>query len=259
MSDNPPKNYARAPAIGLMLEQSIHKRLIINTTTDKPSNYLGCLICHTNASFSIDYGEFEITIDDYDGVHRWNSLPSCTKCHSLSDDISRPGPPAYAHDLLEGIEWGNNTQCLECHNIYDQTAGRYHGHDASTESCTGCHYNYTAMDDYGTPDVYVNETMYGASVHGSSPGENCTECHTDYHPPPEYTWKWCDCCHVVQADPVNDVDRHNVTASPTTLDVTDCTECHNATSYANSIDKYGGASAEYNCRWCHTYPDREYE
>ena len=255
----PPKNYMRTPVIGLMLEQSIHKRLILNTTTDKPSNYLGCLICHTNASFSIDYGDFEITITDYDGVHRWNSLPSCTKCHSLSDDVSRPGPPAYAHDLLDGIEWGNNTQCLECHNIYDQTAGRCHGHDASTESCTGCHYNYTAMDDYGTPEVYVNETMYQASVHGTDPGDDCAKCHTDYHPPPEYKWKWCDCCHVVQSDPVNDVDRHDVTGSPTTLDVTDCTECHNETSYDNSVARYGGASAEYNCRWCHTYPDQEYE
>ncbi len=259
MSDNPPKNYARAPAIGLMLEQSIHKRLILNTTTDKPSNYLGCLICHTNASFSIDYGDFEITITEYDGVHRWNSKPACTKCHSLSDDISRPGPPAYAHDLLDGIVWGNNTQCLKCHNIYNQTADRYHGHDASTESCVGCHYNYTAMDDYGTPDVYVNETMYEASVHGNNPGDDCVMCHTNYHPPPEYTWKWCDCCHVVQPDPVIDVDRHNVTASPTTLDVTDCTECHNATSYTNSINRYGGTSADYNCRWCHTYPDQEYE
>ena len=265
----PPKDYGRAPYIGLMLEQSIHKRLIINATTEKPTNYLGCLICHTGASFSIDYGDdddgddeygdFEITIDDYDGVHTWNSLPSCTKCHSLSDDISRPGPPAFAHDLLEGIEWGNNTQCLKCHNIYNQTVDRYHGHDANTESCTGCHYNYTAMDGYGTPDVYVNETMYRASVHGTDPGDDCAKCHTDYHPPPEYTWKWCDCCHVVQSDPVNDVDRHNVTASPTTLDVTDCTECHNEVSYDNSVSKYGGASAEYNCRWCHTYPDQEYE
>ncbi|RZN35634.1 MAG: hypothetical protein EF813_08465 [Methanosarcinales archaeon] len=264
-----PKDYGRAPHIGLMLDQSIHKRLIINATTEKPTNYLGCLICHTDASFSIDYGDdpdgddeygdFEIMIDDYDGVHTWNSLPSCTKCHSLSDNISRPGPPAYAHDLLEGITWGNNTQCLECHNIYNQTVDRYHGHDANTESCTSCHYNYTAMDDYGTPEVYVNKTMYKVSVHGTDPGDNCAKCHTNYHPPPEYTWKWCDCCHVVQSDPVNDVDRHNITASPTTLDVTDCTECHNKTSYDNSISKYGGASAEYNCRWCHTYPDQEYE
>ena len=253
-----PKNYARAPAIGTMLEDSVHKRLIMNTTTDNPSNYLGCLICHTNASFEIDYGDFEITITEYDGVHVWNSMPQCTKCHSLSDDVSRPGPPAYAHDLLEGITWGNNTQCLKCHNIYNQTAGRYHGHDAGTESCTGCHYNNTAMDDYGTPDVYVNEAMYKASVHGTDPGDDCSKCHTDYHPPPEYKWKWCDCCHVVQSDPVNDVDRHNVTASPTTLDVTDCTECHNETSYDASVSRYGGASSDYNCRWCHTYPDQKY-
>ncbi|KAF5410710.1 MAG: hypothetical protein C5S47_05915 [Candidatus Methanogasteraceae archaeon] len=254
-----PKNYARAPAIGTMLEDSVHKRLIMNTTTDNPSNYLGCLICHTNASFEIDYGDFEITITEYDGVHVWNSLPQCTKCHSLQDDVSRPGPPAYAHDLLEGIEWGNNTQCLKCHNIYNQTAGRYHGHDAKTESCSGCHYNNTAMDDYGAPDVYVNEVMYKASVHGTDPGDDCSKCHTDYHPPPEYKWKWCDCCHVVQSDPVNDVDRHNVTASPTTLDVTDCAECHNETSYDTSVSRYGGASSAYNCRWCHTYPDQRYE
>jgi len=255
----PPKDYGRAPYVGLMLEQSIHKRLIMNTTTEKPTNYLGCLICHTNASFEIDYGDFEITITDGGGAHIWNSLPSCTKCHSISGDVSRPGPEAFAHDLLEGIEWGNNTQCLECHNIYNQTAGRYHGHNASTESCVGCHYNYTAMDDYGTPDVYVNETMYRGSVHGSSPGDDCNGCHIEYHPPPEYKWKWCDCCHVVQSNPVDDTDRHNVTGSPTTLDVTDCTECHNQTSYERSVSRYGGASSEQNCRWCHTFPDQIYE
>ena len=174
---NPPKDYARAPAISLMLEDSVHERLVMNTTTGNPSNYLGCLICHTGVDFNIYYDDafFEITIMDYGGVHRWSSMPSCTRCHSLDDNITSLGPGAYGHERLD-IGWDNNTQCLICHNIYNQTAGRYHGHNVTIESCVGCHYNATAMNDYGTPAMYVygNESM----------GDACADCHnTTYHPP----------------------------------------------------------------------------
>jgi hypothetical protein len=160
----------------------------------------------------------------------------------------------------------NNTDCSACHwgpemeyQDVDQNKPIEHTTEMDRVSCFRCHTDRAMIEKSGKMRYWVNATMYGASVHGNNPGDDCVMCHTDYHPPPEYTWKWCDCCHVVQSDPVNDVDRHNVTASPTTLDVTDCTECHNATSYTNSINRYGGASADYNCRWCHTYPDQEYK
>ena len=173
---NLPKDYTRVPAISSMLKDSVHKRLVMNITTGNPSNYHGCLICHTDVDFSISYDDlFEIVIADYGGVHKWSSMPSCTKCHSLDDDIISPGPRAYGHERLD-IDGGNNTQCLRCHNIYNQTAGRYHGHNATIESCIGCHYNFAAMNDYGTPEMYVygNESM----------GDECAGCHdTKHHPP----------------------------------------------------------------------------
>jgi hypothetical protein len=259
----PPKDYTLTPSIGMMLNDSAHKRMILNTSTNHPTNYTGCMVCHTTVTFTANSTPDTLTINitDHSGAHTWNSKPNCTKCHSINDSVQRPGPYPYEHDIL-GMEWGNNTQCLECHNIYNQTAGRYHGHNATTESCTACHYNYTAMNDYGKPSVYVNEIMYTESVHGTNPGTNCTECHTQYHPPPESTWKWCECCHSHQSDPLNETDRHNVTADPANysvkgvnvLTITECTECHNATAYDNSKANFN-ASAARDCRWCHSYPD----
>ncbi|MCK4459436.1 MAG: hypothetical protein KAU52_06920, partial [Methanosarcinales archaeon] len=163
-------------------------------------------------------------------------------------------------------EHSNNTNCSACHwgpemeyQDADQNKPIEHTTEMDRVSCFKCHTDRAMIEKSGKMRYWVNATMYNASVHGTDPGDDCSKCHTEYHPPPEYTWKWCDCCHVVQSDPVNDVDRHDVTGSPTTLDVTDCTECHNETSYDNSVARYGGASAEYNCRWCHTYPDQEYE
>ncbi len=260
-----PKDYMRTPVIGLMLEDNIHGRLVLNTTTGKPSNHLGCLICHTDVDFNIIYDDFKITITDYSGAHAWNSKPDCTKCHSIDPAVERPGPYPHAHDILN-MDWGNNTQCLKCHNIYNQTAGRYHGHDASnSESCTGCHFDYQAMDDYGKPSVYVNEEMYADSVHGTTPGENCAQCHTKYHPPPEYAWKWCECCHSYQSEPVADTNRHNITDAPSNymiggvsvLEITDCTACHDATLYSNSKNTFNRSSGK-DCRYCHTYPDQTY-
>ena len=176
---NPPKDYTRVPAISSMLRDSVHKRLVMNTTTGNPSNYHGCLICHTDVDFSIYYDEdfFEIAITDYGGVHKWSSMPSCTRCHSLDDNIISPGPRAYEHERLD-IDWDDNAQCLRCHNIYNQTAGRYHGHNVTIESCVGCHYNATAMNDYGTPAMYVYEN--------ESMGDECADCHNiAYHPPPK--------------------------------------------------------------------------
>ncbi|KAF5415157.1 MAG: hypothetical protein C5S48_06655 [Candidatus Methanogaster sp.] len=56
------------------------------------------------------------------------------------------------------------------------TAGRYHRHNVTIESCAGCHYNVAAINDYGTSEMHVcgNESM----------GDECAGCHdTEYHPP----------------------------------------------------------------------------
>ncbi|HJH28760.1 MAG TPA: hypothetical protein C5S51_03580 [Methanosarcinaceae archaeon] len=257
-----PKDYSLTPSIGMMLNDSAHKRMILNTSTNHPTNYTGCMVCHTTVTFTANSTPDTLTINitDHSGAHTWNSKPSCTKCHSISESVERPGPYPYGHELLN-IGWGNNTQCLKCHNIYNQTAGRDHGHDVTNrESCTGCHYNYQAMNDYGNPSVYVNETMYADSVHGIKPGANCTQCHTKDHPPPESGWKACECCHSYQSDPVDDTNRHNLTSTPSSsvVDITDCTVCHEATLY-NTASTTFSSTAINNCRYCHTYPDKNRE
>jgi hypothetical protein len=127
------------------------------------------------------------------------------------------------------------------------------------------------MDDYlDKPNYYVNETMFNDSVHSLEKGIQCRDCHTSAHPPPEYSWKWCECCHSYQSDPINETDRHNVTANPLSysinvsgtltavLDITDCTICHNATQYNTSKETFNRAAGR-DCRYCHTYPDQTYD
>jgi len=233
------------------------------------TNHLGaasCTQCHDNAT--LDYTgdvlpEEEIyhTNATIHTTNRTLILPNqtltyndnCAVCHRQIYGDMTPG------------EHSNNTNCSACHwGPYIEYQGVVqdkpieHTTEMDRVSCFKCHTDWTMLEKTGKTQYWVNATMYNASVHGTRPGTDCTQCHTDYHPPPEYKWKWCDCCHVVQSDPVNDVDRHTITASPDTLDVTDCTQCHDETSYDNSVARYGGASAEYNCRWCHTYPDQEY-
>ncbi|PPA78430.1 MAG: hypothetical protein C00003105_00580 [ANME-2 cluster archaeon HR1] len=127
--ENIPKNYMRTPAIGLMLSESVHKDLVLDTSTNRPTNYPGCLICHTDVGFNIDPDNTKITITDYCGVHTWYSMPVCTKCHSIDNSIIRPGPKACEQP---NHEWDNNAQCLTCHN--NQNAGRDHGHDVAPGS-----------------------------------------------------------------------------------------------------------------------------
>ncbi len=69
-----------------------------------------------------------------------------------------------------------------------------------------------------------------------------------------------ECCHVVQNDPINDNDRHNVTNDPLNyiigvvpvVNITNCTVCHDATAYNASVDTY----ATNKCRYCHEYADK---
>jgi hypothetical protein len=189
---------------------------------------------------------------------------NCGKCHYL---IYGSG-----YDLHSG-----GSYCSVCH--YGDTM-EYQGtlqdkpieHSENTTqlSCTECHFNWTKMNDhFNKPVYYVNGTMFNVSVHGNQSAIDCRDCHTSAHPPPEYSWKWCECCHSYQSDPINRTDRHNVTADPLSysinvsgtmtpvLDITDCTTCHNATQYNTSKETFNRASGK-DCRYCHTYPDQTY-
>ncbi|NOQ29006.1 MAG: hypothetical protein GQ566_02735, partial [Methanosarcinales archaeon] len=189
------------------------------------------------------------------------NLSDCTWCHrnSTNEFISifeYAGYPNYTANIQHATK---TSGCIvsKCHDT-----GRIHDLSLKiptlnwSEECKSCHFE---LDD---SDAYVNETMFNASVHETV---DCTECHVNTqmnHPIEEYTWKWCECCHSYQSDPINDTDRHNVTADPANystkgvnvLTITECTECHNATAYSNAKANFN-ASSERECRWCHSYPD----
>jgi hypothetical protein len=69
----------------------------------------------------------------------------------------------------------------------------------------------------------------------------------------------------VQQDPVNQTNRHNITANPwnytkdgiSVVNITDCTSCHDAALYNNATSSYGYGKT-YDCDYCHTYPDKTY-
>ena len=192
-------------------------------------------------------------------------LSDCAWCHRNStnefiDIFLHAGYPNYTANIPHATK---TSGCIvpECHD-----RGRIHDLRLKipsfewAEECGNCHF------EINDSDAYVNETMFTASVHGDV---NCTKCHVNEemnHPIEEYTWKWCECCHSYQSDPLNESDRHNVTADPAnysinlsgtltpTLNITDCTTCHNATAYDNAKQNFN-ASAERQCRWCHSYPD----
>jgi len=154
--------------------------------------------------------------------------------------------------------------CILCHgaNLSSTSGVSAFLHNISWGSCTSCHYSFEAMNNTTRPDRYVDSIMYNTSLHRSL---SCTNCHTKGHKNIGAR-KACEDCHAVQANPITDKDRHNITATPSTyfyqgtgvVYITDCTKCHNATLYNTSIATYGYWKSK-DCDYCHTYPDRYYE
>ncbi|MCD6206645.1 MAG: hypothetical protein J7J06_01495, partial [Methanosarcinales archaeon] len=189
-----------------------------------------------------------------------SNLSDCTWCHRNStnefiDIFERNGTPNYTENIPHAE---NLNSCIieDCHR-----SGRIHDSNLTIPTwswgaeCKNCHFGLIGSI------YYVNETMFDASVHGAI---DCTDCHineSSSHPIAEYYWKWCECCHSYQTDPIGDSDRHNITTTPSAysvggtsvLDITDCTICHNAATYNASVDYY---NTTYKCRYCHVYPDK---
>ncbi len=154
--------------------------------------------------------------------------------------------------------------CRLCHGINLSSASSVSDlmHNISGSSCTGCHYSFEAMNNTTRPDRYVDPVMYNTSLHRSL---SCTNCHTQGHRNMGAR-KACEDCHAVQANPVTDKDRHNITASPSTyfvgasnvVMITDCTTCHSASLYNTATATYGYWKPK-DCDYCHTYPDKYFE
>lgn len=154
--------------------------------------------------------------------------------------------------------------CRLCHGVNLSSTSRISAflHNISWGSCTSCHYSFEAMNNTTRPDRYVDSGMYNTSLHRSL---SCTNCHTKGHKNIGAR-KACEDCHAVQANPITDRDRHNITPTPSTyyynsvnvVNITDCTTCHSGTLYNTSIATYGYGKSK-DCDYCHTYPDKYYE
>ncbi len=281
----PYANVSNAANVTEHLVNSKNVRAVRNAANETES----CLACHnlnetkvsgyniTNANYSnLSYvSHYARNYTELSSQRNLtNNTKYCSYCHNNASGvfagfIDQP----FIDRSCQNITHGSN--CSACHG-----AGRIH--DASINKslgadCLGCHGD---MNSSIAPGYYVNMTIFNASVHRIRPGFNCTDCHTmtgysnrSYnHPSLEYGWKWCECCHSYQADPLNMTDRHNVTFDPfnytlnvsgnltSVVNITECTFCHNATAYSNAVaNYYNSTAANYtlnNCRYCHEYPDK---
>ncbi|MBC2709197.1 MAG: hypothetical protein HF977_16080 [ANME-2 cluster archaeon] len=263
-------NVSNAPAVYNHFKGGIDIKARTDAETNSTSCGYGCHNLSTmkvpgfdsggNATYRVNLSQAShYAISRPDIANESGGYSECTWCHMDStnefiDIFLNTGPPNYTANITHASE---TSGCIipECHN-----RGRIHDSNLTIPSvnwseCESCHFG---LDN---SDAYVNETMFDASVHG---GLNCTMCHINTqmnHPTSDYTWKWCECCHSYQADPINETDRHNVTTTPSTysvggtnvLDIEDCTICHNATAYNAAVGYY---NSTYNCRYCHAYPDK---
>ena len=267
------ENVSSATAVYNHFKGGINITARTNAETNSSSCGYGCHNLSTmkvpgfdaggNASYRVNmsqashypWNRTDIIIGDDD------DLSDCTWCHRNSDNefidiFLHAGYPNYTENIPHATK---TSGCIvsECHD-----RGRIHDSSLKiptlnwSEACKSCHF------ELNDSDAYVNETMFNASVHETV---DCTECHVNEemnHPIEEYAWKWCECCHTYQSDPLNESDRHNVTADPANysakgvnvLTITECAECHNATAYDNAKANFN-ANAEHECRWCHSYPD----
>jgi parallel beta-helix repeat protein len=268
-------NVSNATAVYNHFKGGINITARTNATTNSTSCGYGCHNLSTmkvpgfdtggNASYRVNMSQashYAISRPDIANVS--GGYSDCAWCHKNSTNefisiFEYAGYPNYTANITHATKT-SGCIVMGCHNI-----GRIHDSSLTipatvnwSEECENCHFGLVDSE------AYVNETMFDASVHG---GLNCTMCHINTqieHPIEDYTWKWCECCHSYQADPINESDRHNVTTTPSTysvggtnvLDITDCTTCHNATAYNAAVGYYANNAAINECRYCHVYPDK---
>ena len=253
-----------------------------------------CTTCHNNSISMLqeDSGVVNInaTVSHYgttsslpDTVGDTNNSEGCAYCHLYPVNASTWGNAIDLNVTTFPREHPENTneECWTCHIDGNISINSFHNVSLNPgwdPECTGCHYSYDYMSNKdsaiagyfngsGATNKYVNDTMFGDSVHATL---SCTNCHTDSqrdeHPPTKGKRKACEDCHVVQSDPVTDTNRHNITSTPSlykingtsVVEITDCTTCHDPTMYNNSVTNFN-RDAVADCDYCHTYPDKNKE
>lgn len=246
----------------------------ITARTDASANSTSCGYgCHNltsmkvadfdaggNASYRVNLSQASHYARNRTDIAMQSDLSDCTWCHKNAtneflDIFNDTGNANINHAT-------DISGCILpiCHN-----SGRIHDLVLSVPSsidwneCEDCHFGLSSYNS----SAYVNQTMFNASVHAPI---NCTDCHINAqldHPVKEYTWKWCECCHSYQSDPVNMSDRHNVTGNPLNytlevdgngicvMNITDCRVCHNKDEYNSAVN-----DTQHTCRYCHAVPDK---
>lgn len=262
---------------------------IWNSYWTSNNSLTSCLYCHNDTKHNATALGRPASWNGSNTVNSsLNAGTWCSSCHyqgysnysnmtTTFVTASLPVPPeitngTYASNIYNRSNYYNHSlknytdaTCRLCHgiNISSSSAVSDFMHNVTmVNTCTVCHYSFEAMNNTTRPDRYVDFSMYNTSLHRSL---SCTNCHTQGHRNMGAR-KACEDCHAVQADPVNDRDRHNITSTPSTyfvngstvVNITDCTTCHNGALYNLSISTYGYWKQK-DCDYCHTYPDKYYE
>jgi len=184
----PPDSYGHVADIGRKINSSAHGRLVNDTTTGLPVNSKGCLICHTDANYTIDYNgqAVEIIINGGSRLHVWNSEPYCTNCHALIGEPALAGPTLPSHSFTSLVK-NDNSICLECHGGQDT-----HGHTVASVNGTDC------ISCHSPGDVNISlfgrhEKIYNSIVENVT-NDDCWTCHykKDMNRSNVYL---CEACH----------------------------------------------------------------
>lgn len=221
----------------------------VNSSITNNSNW--CSGCHYQG-YSSDVKNYNSMVQKFEGENL--PVPPEISNHSSYAPYSKNG--YFNHSISPDY---SDLTCKACHGVFlpngTKMDGFMHNVSTGTGSCTGCHFSYSFMSTSGAAAKFVNQSMYNSSAHGSL---GCEDCHTKGHKNIGAR-KACEDCHAYQQDPINDMDRHNITGTPAqdVVNNTDCTSCHDARLYNNATAQYGYGKT-YDCNYCHTYPDKMY-
>ncbi len=271
----PPDNYLKIVFVGdNNIDVSAHARLVNNTPTGIPTNNSGCIICHTDANYTINYSKnpIEITINNDSKSHLWNSDPYCTNCHKLSGGGKGPDP---TNHISFNIVEKDNSRCYDCHS----PTQRY-GHSVSAltsggADCKSCHdtggmapkhVNFSDANSTGAVHKNLNS---GASATVNVENKKCWSCHGDGtqpasgHPSNYTTPKKCTDCHL---SGVPKVDNHILNGVNNGVNIStnvSCENCHNNSiirfeSTVNASSSHYGTKTNLadtkDCIYCHKNP-----
>jgi hypothetical protein len=232
---------------------------------------LECIACHADGYQDTPTNCFTCHEDDYNSVEDPNHVTNnfstdCTECHTTDawlpvqfDHAQTQFPLTGAHLTLECIACHADgyqdtpTDCFACHeDDYNSVEDPNHVTNNFSTDCTECH----TTDGWSPAQFDHSQTQFPLT--GAHLLLECIACHADGY---ENTPTDCFACHE---------GAYNNTTDPPHLAMgfpTDCTLCHNTSSWASSWNHdgqhfpifSGRHDGEWNiCADCHVIPD-DYE